>query len=314
MDWTRRLRLRHLDLLISLAETGSLSDTARTTHTTQPGLSKWLKELEEDVGAPLFERHARGLRLTPQGRLLLEHARRIRSEMQRAQYNLEALREGSTLGVAVGTSPASASSLVPDAIGRFLERHPKARVAFVESTMNLLLERLERGQLDVVVGRLDNYEPRPTLCSEMLYDEPLTIVARPGHPLALREQVEWEDIYLYDWIVWPQHTPIRSKLDNVLSLSGRKPLPYRIESSSQMGNLWLLQHSDMLSIGSERVAAHFAALGLLVALPLKLGATGSLGMCWRDEPHLAEGTRDLLDCLRRAATDDPSGGRLAGGA
>ena len=55
MNWTRRLRLRHLQLLVSLAETGSLSDTAKLAHTTQPGLSKWLKELEEDAGAELFE-------------------------------------------------------------------------------------------------------------------------------------------------------------------------------------------------------------------------------------------------------------------
>lgn len=306
MNWTRRLRLRHLDLLISLAQTGSLSDTARVLHSTQPGLSKWLKELEEDVGAPLFERHARGLRPTPQGQLLLEHARRVQSEIERAQHNLEALQEGSTIGVAVGTSPASASSLVPDAIMRFLELHPKARVEFIESTMNILLQRLERGQLDVVVGRLDNYAPQPTLCSEMLYEEPLKIVARPGHPLAGQTVVEWDELYAYGWIVWPHGTPIRSRLDSVLSLAGRKPLPYRIESSSQMGNLWLLQHSDMLSVGSERVAAHFAALGLLAVLPLEVGAAGSLGMCWRDEPHLGQATLDLLDCLRRAAAEEPT--------
>lgn len=46
MDWTRRLRLQHLQLLVSLMETGNLSGTARAAHTTQPGLSKWLKELE----------------------------------------------------------------------------------------------------------------------------------------------------------------------------------------------------------------------------------------------------------------------------
>lgn len=301
MDWSRRLRLRHLNLLISLAETGSMSDTARFAHTTQPGLSKWLKELEEDVGAPLFERHSRGLRPTAQGQLLLGHARRILSEMSRAQHNLEALQDGSSRGVAIGTSPASAPSLVPDAIMRFLALHPKSRVELQESTMNALLEKLEQGQLDVVVGRLDNYAPRSTLHSELLYSEPLRIIARPDHPLAHSVQLSWDDLYAYDWIVWPQGTPIRSKLDMALTNAGRKPPPYRVESSSQMGNLWLLQHSDMLSIGSERVAAHFAASGLVISLPFEISAEGSVGMCWRDEPHLDQATMDMLNSLRNAA-------------
>ena len=88
--------LNHLKLLIELNENESLSDTARTSHTTQPELSKWLKELEDDIGAPLFERHSRGLRTTPMGKLFIEHARRMTTEVARAQHNLEAFQEGSS--------------------------------------------------------------------------------------------------------------------------------------------------------------------------------------------------------------------------
>lgn len=150
MDWTRRLRLQHLQLLVSLMETGNLSGTARAAHTTQPGLSKWLKELEEDVGAPLFERHARGLRPTPYGMTLFNHAQRVLTEMERARQNLEAMRSGSGSRVLLGTSPASAPSLVPRALRAFLGRYPGAQVELLEGTMNGLLERLEKRQLDVV--------------------------------------------------------------------------------------------------------------------------------------------------------------------
>ncbi|KIC79554.1 MULTISPECIES: LysR substrate-binding domain-containing protein [unclassified Pseudomonas] len=301
MDWSRRLRLRHLHLLVSLAETGSLSDTARLAHTTQPGLSKWLKELEEDVGATLFERHARGLRPTAHGQLLLGHARRILSEMARAQHNLEALQEGDSRSVALGTSPASAPSLVPDAITYFLRQHPRSRVQLQESTMNALLERLEQGELDVVVGRLDSYQPRATLRSELLYHEPMQVVARPGHPLSGRRELGWEDLLAYDWILWPEGTPIRSRLDMALTQAGLKPLPCRVESSSLMGNLWLLQNSDMISVASGRVAEHFTARGLVVSLDFELETQGSIGMCWRDEPLMDGSVLDLLDCLRQAA-------------
>lgn len=73
--------------------------------------------------------------------------------MDRAQQNLAAIQEGSSYRVAIGTSPASAPNLVPAAIIQFLRLHPNAQVELQENTMNVLLERLEQGQLDLVVGR-----------------------------------------------------------------------------------------------------------------------------------------------------------------
>ncbi|RAB20178.1 LysR family transcriptional regulator, partial [Burkholderia multivorans] len=90
MDWTYRLRLRHLQVLLSLASTGNLSQSAAALATTQPALSKWLKELEEDVGLPLFERHARGLRPTPYGDALIEHARRVEAQLDVARDDMAA--------------------------------------------------------------------------------------------------------------------------------------------------------------------------------------------------------------------------------
>ncbi len=272
MDWTRRLRLQHLQLLVSLMETGNLSGTARAAHTTQPGLSKWLKELEEDVGAPLFERHARGLRPTPYGMTLFNHAQRVLTEMERARQNLEAMRSGSGSRVLLGTSPASAPSLVPRALRAFLGRYPGAQVELLEGTMNGLLERLEKRQLDVVVGRLDNYAPRASLRCEVLYSEAIVVMARPGHPLAQAAALDWEDVRRYDWIVWPPGSPIRSKLDMALTQGGRQPPAYRLESSSMLANIELLRGSDMLSIGSARVVEHLAGLGLVARLALRFPA------------------------------------------
>lgn len=309
MDWTRRLRLQHLQLLVSLMETGNLSGTARAAHTTQPGLSKWLKELEEDVGAPLFERHARGLRPTPYGMTLFNHAQRVLTEMERARQNLEAMRSGSGSRVLLGTSPASAPSLVPRALRAFLGRYPGAQVELLEGTMNGLLERLEKRQLDVVVGRLDNYAPRASLRCEVLYSEAIVVMARPGHPLAQAAALDWEDVRRYDWIVWPPGSPIRSKLDMALTQGGRQPPAYRLESSSMLANIELLRGSDMLSIGSARVVEHLAGLGLVARLALEIPGEGAVGMCWRDEPHRDRASEDLLACLREGAAAEQGAGR-----
>jgi DNA-binding transcriptional LysR family regulator len=115
MDWTYRLRLRHLQVLLSLASTGNLSQSAAALNSTQPALSKWLKELEEDVGLPLFERHARGLRPTSYGEALIEHARRIEAHLDIARDDMQALRAGGSGLVSIGTSGVSAADTVPPA-------------------------------------------------------------------------------------------------------------------------------------------------------------------------------------------------------
>lgn len=315
--WIPRLNLRHLQLLVNLAELGSISDTARAMSTTQPALSKWLKELEDEVGAPLFERHARGLSPTGHGRILLTHAQRVLNEMDRAQDNLAALHGSSSHRVLLGTAPASVTELVPAAVAGFLHTFPKARVEVHENTMHVLLQKLEQGQLDVVVGSLDQYEPSPSLHSEMLYSEPMKIVARAGHPLLGKKRVGWDDLFDYDWVLWPHGTANRGKLDAALAQAGRGPLPCRVESSSLIANFTLLQRSDLLCMVSNRLAQHFAKRMEVVSLDFPLGVESAIGMCWRDEPLQDASTLEMLKILRQAAStgvavDTPVGKKKSG--
>ncbi|VFT06015.1 ECF subfamily RNA polymerase sigma-24 factor [Pseudomonas aeruginosa] len=176
--------------------------------------------------------------------------------------------------------------------------------------MNGLLERLEKRQLDVVVGRLDNYAPRASLRCEVLYSEAIVVMARPGHPLAQAAALDWEDVRRYDWIVWPPGSPIRSKLDMALTQGGRQPPAYRLESSSMLANIELLRGSDMLSIGSARVVEHLAGLGLVARLALEIPGEGAVGMCWRDEPHRDAPARTCWPACAKARRPSraPAGG------
>lgn len=305
MSQIQRMRLQHLQLLVSLTQNGNLSDTARQLHTTQPGLSRWLKELEEQVGTQLFERYARGVRPTKAGQLLTDHAIKILTKIRRAEDDLAALQQGSLRVLTLGTSPATAPSLVPDAVIAFLKLYPQAKIEIQENTMDTQLERLEQGRLDIALGRLDNYKPQAGIQVETLYREPLRVVARPGHPLAGQTNLCWEDLYAYEWIVWPDGTPIRSKLDIALTLAGKPPPVYRVQSSSQLANLRLLQNSDLLALGSAQVARHFADRGLVVPLNFTIESdAGAVGMCWRDDSKTDQLLLQLLNCFRAIAAQN----------
>lgn len=299
--WIPRLNLRHLQLLVRLTELRSISDAARAMSTTQPALSKWLRELEEDIGAPLFERRIRGLEPTEHGQVLLLHARRALNEMQRARDNLAALHGSRSRKVLLGSAPASTTALVPLAIARFLELHPQAQVELCERTMSVLLQKLERGELDVIVGSLDGLPPSDGVHSELLHSEPLKIIARAGHPLATRKRLAWDDLYAYGWVLWPRDTVNRSKLDAALANAGRGPLPCRVESSSMLANMTLIERTDLLCAVSNRLARHFAERLQLVTLGFSLEVETPIGMCWREQPLQEASTLDLLRSLRESA-------------
>lgn len=309
MDWTHRLRLRQLQMLLSLAQTGNMSQSAQQLHTAQPALSKWLKELEDDLGMVLFERHARGLRPTPQGEALIAHARRIEAHLDSARDDMQALRDGGSGMVVVGTSGASASDVVPMAVLRLLEWLPRAQIRLAESTMNVLMQQLAHGELDVVVGRSAPELHDAHIHAETLYMEPIHLVARPQHPLLQRAEGEapgWRDLMAYRWLVWPRGTPIRNALEGALAAAGHALPPGSVESNSVTINLTLLGHSDMIGLASHRAALRFSHMGALRVLPVRLSGFGSVSMYWRENTTDRTAVAAMLRALREASSSPVS--------
>lgn len=298
LDWTYRLRLRNLQMLLSLSQTGNMSQSAEALHTTQPALSKWLKELEEDVGLPLFERHARGLRPTPYGTALIEHARRIEAHLETARDDLQLMREGGSGLVTIGFAGASSVDTVPMAVLRIVEALPKAHVRLLENKIEHLMESLAAGEMDVVVGPSEMSSLNPLVRSETLYAEPIHLVARVGHPILELETITWADVLRYPWALWAKGTPVRRAFDKVLMEVGLAPPPNHIESNSATLTTTLLLHSDMIGVTSQRPALRYSRLKLLSLIPLNLGVSGSINLYWREDALEREAVRAAVQAIR----------------
>lgn len=303
MDWTYRLRLRHVRMLLSLAATHNISHSAVMLNTTQPGLSKWLKDLEDDIGLPLFERHARGLVPTPYGEVLIEHARRIEAQLDRASSDMAALREGKSGRVVMGTSGVAASDTVPLAILRILDAMPRARVSLVEGTTDRLIEQLAQGHLDIVLGRADSGLDDPSLEMEELFFDNIQFIVRPGHPLMAAPAVSWAGLDTYRWIVWPKGTPIRSALDRALAEAGQLIPDDAVETNSVTANLTLLNSSDMIGVASSRAALRLSRLNVIRILPMTLSGKGAVAMYWRKAAFMSQAVRLAMDCLRDVVSE-----------
>lgn len=301
MDWTHRLRLRHLQVLLSLSRTGNLTQSATALSTTQPALSKWLRELEDDVGLPLFERHARGLRPTVYGAALIEHSRRIEGYLDTTRDDMQAMRDGGSGLVAVGTSGVAAADTVPLAVARLLDKMPRAHVRLVESTMDQLVPQLARGELDIVVGRSDQLIDHLKLCVEKLYEEQINFIARPQHPLFSRDRLSWDDILECTWIVWPQGTPIRNAVQAALTAAGKSLPAHFVESNSSLLNLTLLNNSNLIGVASHRAASRFVDLKAIRILNIQLKGYGSVSMYWNASTYARAAVQLTLDSLRESA-------------
>jgi len=281
--WISRLKIRHFEVLTTLVQTGSQSATAERLHVTQPALSKWLRELEQNMGCPLFTR-GRPLRLTAYGDVVLRYAQRVLGDSARTVDELASLRSGSSGRVRVGALGPVAAIVLPKVIVRCRSELPDLQITVFEDTQDILLPRLQRHELDCVVGRLQPAALRAGIFSEALYEEPVHVVVRPRHPLLKRKKLVWHDLAEFPWILPLPETPMRQRVDAEFAASGLPSPRNAVESTSLLTNQRLLQQSDMVMAMSRQLAVHLRDSGSLAILPIRLDhALGAVGMLWVDE-------------------------------
>jgi DNA-binding transcriptional LysR family regulator len=300
MDWTNRLRLRHLQILVSLTETQNISHSAERLHMTQPALSKWLKELEADIGLTLFERHARGLR-PAHGKILREFAVHIGNELDRARDEMSVLRDGGSGRAVIGASGATIAGVVPQAVLSLLARMPNASVELVEAPMDRLFQQLTQREIDIAVGRPAAKYHDPGIASEVLYQERLHFAVRPDHPLAQRKSLNWSHLQDQRWVVWTRDIPARDLLESALSAAGRSIPNASLQSNSLLATIALVAESDMVAVVSERAIELPERWKMLKRLPLLLETPSAMTMYWRKDTWGFAAVDGLLDALRQVA-------------
>jgi len=298
MSWSQHIRPRSLRMLIRLCETRNLSQVADEFNLTQPALSKWLKEFERAVGAPLFTRQARGVEPLPLALELARHARGILGRLDRAEAAIEQAKGKTTRQIAVGLSAMVAAVMLPDVLRAFHATHPEASVRLVENTIDLLLPSLQNGGLDIVIGRLDENGIPPDLYYERLGALPLCLAVDAAHPLAGKKQVRWKEALEYPWIAPSKTSPLRRRLELVLEAQGAGTPNVLFESSFVHANAELLRGTHfVLPVSVSLADAQGLNHRLNVPWPAK-GIHGTMGVLWRPDTHEPEIVGHFIECIQ----------------
>ncbi len=297
-----RIKTRQLALLTHLDQERSVLRASEAIGMSQPAASKLLRELEECLGVTLFERHARGVVPTPYGDILVRHAHSVLSEIQRAQEEVDALKQGRLHRVSIGTVMSPCTELLPLAISLLEQRHPQMVVNVQMEFSHTLVAMLLGGQVDIAIGRILDPNTAAELDFEPLAEEPHSLIARPQHPLASRNKLRMNDLVGQTWILPPTESILRKRLDAMFLQRGLS-LPEKIvETTSLPLTTSLLRRTDMLVALPEVVVRPFCEAGMLCVLPIDLGVRmDSFGIITRRGHRLAQGGTETLIALREAA-------------
>ncbi|APR78055.1 Transcriptional regulator, LysR family protein [Minicystis rosea] len=186
------MELRHLRYFLAVADTLHFGRASRRLHASQPTVSQQIKQLEEELGAPLFERTSHGVRLSQAGEVFRTHATRALEDVHAGERALRALA-GLELGaLRIGHIPSLAAGLVVPAAAAVLQNHPGIKISASEGTTRRVERRLVEGKLDVGVGFAPSRAPEVE--AEPIFEGRLALVVPRGHALAARPRVGLADL------------------------------------------------------------------------------------------------------------------------
>ena len=215
------MEMRHLRYFVALADCLSFTRAAERVHVTQSTLSHQIKQLEEELGQPLFERIGKKVVTTEAGELLRGFASRALKEVDQGVALLKPGAGNLTGKVRIGATHTFNIGLIPECVAQFLARHPTVRISVEELAAEVIAARLAAGELDLGIS----YRPQdPTgLWFEPLYNEEMVLVVSTNHPLAARKRIRMVELHRQDLVLVSSSFSTRTMLDECFHACGAEP-------------------------------------------------------------------------------------------
>jgi DNA-binding transcriptional LysR family regulator len=216
---------RQLQAFLAIARLGSFTRAAEEIFVTQAGLSLMLKDLEAQVGARLFDRTTRSVRLTPAGESLLPTARRMMADWEAATSNVGRLSAEAEQRISLAATPLIASSVLPLWLRAFHETHPAVRVSISDLDRREILLGIEAGELDLGLGAF--FRPATGIDRQSLARFDMVLVRAKamnsrarGRGFETGRKVKWSAMDDQELIVLPNDNPIQKLVDTQLRALG----------------------------------------------------------------------------------------------
>ena len=207
-----------LRTFIAVCEYKSFSLATARVHKSQAAISTQIARLEEQAGSKFIDRSQRQFRLTQEGELFLNFAREIVAKTNAAQQSIQALHNGLSEEVRIGTTRSVGIYILPDVIGRIVKNFPELKISVLTQGRTLTYERLEQGAVDLAVVLAD-VVPRGFF-AKPLRPEPLCYIISPKHPLAGKKTISTEELKTVAFISGVKGNDFSDMIDEIFEKDG----------------------------------------------------------------------------------------------
>ena len=260
--------LRSLELLVALAEAGSLSGAGRVMGMAQPNVSRALSRLERQLSVQLVTRSPSGSSLTPEGVVVLEWARAALDAVDRVAIGAKSLAVQQETSLRVAASLTVAEYLAPSWLARLRRARPDVRVSLAVSNSDLVLEQVISGEVDL--GFVEAPTVPRTVSSRVVARDELVVVVGPAHPWASRlDPVGPTELATTDLVMRESGSGTRQTLERALRVAGVRLGDTHLELASTAAVKSAAAAGDNPAVLSQLAVASELGTGSLIRVPVE---------------------------------------------
>lgn len=287
------MELRHLRYFVKVADLLNFTDAANKLCITQSTLSQQIKQLEDELGVPLFDRIAKRVFLTEAGREFLPYAEKTLRDAGDGKQRLLDLKDVRVGEVKIGIIFSLVGLMAP-VVNRFAKQYPKVKVDIGYHQTHSLLNMLQDRRYDVVFCYAPEDLPS-TLDAELLYDSPLSVIVRRGHPLSALREVKLEQLNDYSLALPTSTFYARSVLDALAAQQGVNLQP-KVEMNGALLLQQLVRSGYWVSVMS---GASTFGIDDLVAVPIAGKLLLHTAIITLKDAYEKKAVREFCDLLRQ---------------
>jgi DNA-binding transcriptional LysR family regulator len=276
VDWSdrigRRIKLRDLHILLAIAQSGSMAKAAKQLAVSQPVVSKVIADLEQALGVRLLDRDRHGAEPTIYGAALLKHGIAAFDELKQGVNEIKFLTDPEAGELRIGSSGVMSEGLLPGILNLLRRGRPRLTFDLTQAYAGPLLYReLRERNVDLIVGRMQLPILEDDLVGEVLFDDPLFVVAGRRSPWLRRRSIQLAELIKEPWIL-PKEGAARKVITETFAACGLSVPDADVVSNSLPLHGAMIAGGNLLAIWPASVLWFGAKNASVKVLPVKLPA------------------------------------------
>lgn len=265
-----KLDPRHLEIISAIVEHGGLTEGAIHLGKSQPSVSRTIAQLEQRIGAPLFEPGRRPLQPTELGQRLAEQGDKVRASTGHAGHLISSFSAGRAGTVWVAGTPLFMDGVITAMLAEFQQNVPDVRVDQSFGYTGDLISKLRNGMIDFAICPLSDADVPPDVQFQPILEGRNVVACRSDHPLARQSAFHLSDVHAFSWISPDKESPLYADMLYALRSIGVDDPRISFSGGSLASVVSVLKGSQALTVLPYAVVFLLRKQGILTTLPLSI--------------------------------------------